>query len=60
MDKKPDNRANNGGHRLGFFKWGEPKKKRTLTLTDKAWQWLKEKGGSDYIEQITRKKKPHD
>lgn len=53
--KETDKRKDNGGHRLGAFKYGEPKKKRTLTLTDKAWAWLKAKGGSDFIEKFCRK-----
>lgn len=56
--KDDDKRKHNGGHRAGHYRYGEPKKKHCLTLTDFAWAWLTELGGSDYIEQKARDKRP--
>lgn len=36
------------------LKYGEPKKPRTLHLTETAWQWLKVNGMADFIELKAR------
>jgi len=36
------------------LKYDEPKKARTLHLTDTAWEWLKQNGMADFIEKKAR------
>lgn len=41
-------------HLKGAYKYGQPKRQRTISITDTAWQYLKSYGGTDYLEQVAR------
>lgn len=47
---KDDKRKNNQRP----LKYDEPKRRRCISLTDKAWAWYQLQGGNDWIELSAR------